>query len=65
MRKVVYCQNNIEFAQYANGVMCAERIINNQYQEIDIEELMKTARNIGIYGNWKRCDSFTRWLLEN
>lgn len=65
MRKVIYCQNNIEFAQYANGVMVAERISDNQYQEIGIEELMKTARNIGIYGNWKRCDSFTRWLLEN
>lgn len=63
MRKVIYEQNNIQFAQYANGKMYAEKIVANQYKEIDQEQLMQTARKLGIYGEWKRCEDFTRWFL--
>jgi hypothetical protein len=63
LRKVIYDKNNIEFVQYANGSFCAERIENNCYQEIRHEELVPTARTLGIYGNWKRCETFNRWEL--
>lgn len=63
LRKVIYEQNNIEFAQYANGVMCAERVENNRYEEIEYGDLMRTAKSLGIFGTWEKCDTFTRWKL--
>lgn len=65
MRKVIYEQNDIEFVQYGNGTIYAERQFNNVYVEIEITQLLQTARKLGIYGNWKLCSTFKRWILQN